>query len=64
MSDYKPYESKVDCKIHINECWGETLNLTVYEVEDWLDAIEFVFHDTRLNSQQKLQRIVDLITKE
>ena len=64
MSDYKTYESKVDCKIHINECCGETLNLTVYEVEDWLDAIESVFNNSELNSQQKLQRIVDLITKE
>lgn len=64
MGGYKTYESKTDCKIHINECWGETLNLTVYEVEDWLDAIENVFYHSELSGQQKLQRIVDLITKE
>ena len=53
-----------DYKIHFNECCDETLKLFQYEVEDWLDAIESVFHDSELNSQQKLQRIVDLITKE
>ena len=56
------YKTEIDCQIHFNECWDETIFLTLAEVEEWLDELEGYMNDKSLSSQKKLQKIVDSVT--
>ena len=60
--NYDKYKTEIDCQIHFNECWDETLYLTLSEVEEWLDELDGYIHDKGLSAQRKLQKIVDSVT--
>lgn len=52
----------IDVQIHFNECWDETLHITLAEAIEWLNELKTIANDTSILPEIRLQKIVDSIT--
>lgn len=52
----------IDVQIHFNECWDETIHITLAEAIEWLDEIRNIADDVSTLPELRLQKIVDNIT--
>lgn len=47
--------------IHFKEIWDEDILLSEIECEEWLNELESIINDSKLNTFERVQKIVDSI---
>ena len=57
-------KNEIDVQIHFNECWDETIFITLAEAEEWLDYLQTIINDETKLVQYRLQKVVDNITRD
>ena len=55
-------DERIEVQLHFNECYDETLYISVEEATEWLDDLRNVMNDESKSVRYRLQKVIDEIT--
>ena len=55
-------DERIEIQLHFNECYDESLFISIEEANEWLDDLRNVMNDESKSVRYRLQKVIDEIT--